>query len=206
MFPLATVGRNRHVGHSLNQHHAVESRVVLLPRDMQPVANHRRANRDGFPTDTLNYVLPSTYAHLLYNPSTKLITRAWLAFRLLYIICIKQATTHSNQQREITTMRNILTQLANDENGFIVSAELILVATIVVLSMVVGLSEVSANINQELEDVGSAFGAINQSYNYRLSRGHKGRSNGSNFSDSFDECDDDCDISCNGGSVNEWGF
>lgn len=61
-------------------------------------------------------------------------------------------------------MKNIITNLINDENGFIVSAELILVATIAVLGMVVGLSEISFGINNELEDVGAAFGSINQSY------------------------------------------
>ena len=52
----------------------------------------------------------------------------------------------------MTTLKTLL----NDENGFIVSAELIIVATIVVLSMAVGLSEISFSVNNELEDVGSA--------------------------------------------------
>ena len=57
---------------------------------------------------------------------------------------------------------NILNALKNDENGFIVSAELVLVGTICVLGMIVGLSELSFNVNQELEDVGSAVGNINR--------------------------------------------
>ena len=94
-------------------------------------------------------------------------------------------------------MRTILAQLLNDEAGFIVSAELVLVATIGVLSMVVGLSEVAFNINQELEDVGSAIGAINQTYQYNGSRGHKGQAEGSAFWDNRDACDCDCDVVCN---------
>ena len=54
-------------------------------------------------------------------------------------------------------MNTLLAQLMADEAGFIVSAELVLVATILVLGMIVGLSEVANGINQELEDVGSAF-------------------------------------------------
>ena len=56
----------------------------------------------------------------------------------------------------------IFTQLLNDDAGFIVSAELILVSTIAVLALVVGLSEVSFGVNQELEDLGAALGSINQ--------------------------------------------
>jgi len=91
-------------------------------------------------------------------------------------------------------MKNLTTRLINDEAGFIVSAELILVATIAVLSMVVGLSELANNINQELEDVASAFGAVNQSFHVCGLEGHGGEWDGSSYSDSQDFCDDDCDI------------
>ena len=89
---------------------------------------------------------------------------------------------------------NIFNALLDDENGFIVSAELILVSTIAVLGMVVGLAEVSNNINQELEDVGSAFGSINQTYKYCGNAGHKGQTGGSHFEDSSDYCDGQWDI------------
>jgi Flp pilus assembly pilin Flp len=84
----------------------------------------------------------------------------------------------------------------NDQHGFVVSAELILVATIAVLSMVVGLSEVAFNINNELEDVGSAFGSLSQRYCVQGTRGHKGHTGGSQFKDSSDFCDGTCDIQC----------
>ena len=57
-------------------------------------------------------------------------------------------------------------KLRNDEAGFIVSAELVLVATIVVISMVVGLACIRNQVVQELVDVGQAIGNINQSYGY----------------------------------------
>ncbi len=46
------------------------------------------------------------------------------------------------------TMSQLLNALYNDEAGFVVSAELILIATVAVLSLVVGLGEVSHAVNQ----------------------------------------------------------
>ena len=91
---------------------------------------------------------------------------------------------------------NLFNTLWNDEAGFIVSAELVLVATIGVISMVVGLSEVAFNVNQELEDVGSAFGSINQTYMYKGAAGAKGKFTGSTFWDFRDDCDGECDLIC----------
>ena len=93
--------------------------------------------------------------------------------------------------------------LYHDDAGFIVSAELILISTIVVLGSVVGLSEVSHSINQELEDVGSAIGSVNQSYRFSGNSGAKGRIVGSLFFDFTDECDGQFDINCDGGSDHE---
>ena len=92
-------------------------------------------------------------------------------------------------------MTTIFTQLLNDENGFVVSAELVLITTIAVLGLVVGLSEVSHSINNELEDVASAFGSMNQSF--KVSGLHscgKGSKAGSGFSDNADVCDGQWDI------------
>ena len=93
-------------------------------------------------------------------------------------------------------MSNLINNLYNDEAGFIVSAELVLISTIAVLGMVVGLSEVAFNINQELEDVGSAFGSINQGYHYNGTSGHKGGFAGSCFDDGRDCGDSSYDVSC----------
>jgi len=96
-------------------------------------------------------------------------------------------------------------QLLHDEAGFIVSAELVLVSTIVVIGMVVGLSEVANGVNQELEDVGSAFGSLNQSYCFHGFSGHKGWEAGSSFQDHADYCDGENDITCDGGATPEAG-
>ena len=94
-------------------------------------------------------------------------------------------------------MKNIITQLANDEAGFIVSAELVLISTIAVLGLIVGLTEVSFGINQELEDVGAAFGSVNQGFTYNGAVGLKGQMPGSAFDDEWDNGDDQCDVTCN---------
>ncbi|HVJ66852.1 MAG TPA: branched-chain amino acid aminotransferase [Caulifigura sp.] len=90
----------------------------------------------------------------------------------------------------MTTFKKLL----NDDAGFIVSAELVLISTIAVLGLVVGLSEVSININNELEDVGSAFSAMNQGFSAAGACGHKGHKQGSGFDDGCDFCAGQNDI------------
>lgn len=91
-------------------------------------------------------------------------------------------------------MNATMIQLYNDEAGFLISAELVLVATILVIGMVVGLSEVRSAVNEELEDVASAIGQLNQSYRYTGMQGHKGAAFGSFYQDNWDFCDSNCDL------------
>ncbi len=85
--------------------------------------------------------------------------------------------------------------LANDEAGFIISAELVLVLTIAVLGMVVGLTAVRDSVANELNDLAHAFGAVSQSYNVsgltkgRCYGGAHASINGFGFNDHADECD-----------------
>ena len=99
----------------------------------------------------------------------------------------------------------MLRKLVNDESGVIISAEIILVLTIAVLGLVAGLGELTAAINLELDDVGNAFGALNQSYRtVEFGRNGFGPSGekpkgwvaGSAWTDSVDDCDrsTSCDI------------
>lgn len=97
----------------------------------------------------------------------------------------------------------MLTLFLRDEGGFIVSAELVLVATICVIGLVVGLSEVQHAINAELNDVGNAIGKLNQGFFF--SGFHKrdfggvvhALTFGSFFVDTTDDCDcNQCDIAC----------
>lgn len=95
----------------------------------------------------------------------------------------------------------MLNAFLNDENGFVISAELVLVLTIGVLSMIVGLSEVASAVVTELNDVSNAIGALNQSFavtGFSGSDGTKTKSvtAGATFHDSIDNCDlnSSCDI------------
>ncbi|WP_437187998.1 branched-chain amino acid aminotransferase [Planctomicrobium sp. SH668] len=102
-------------------------------------------------------------------------------------------------------MSTTLNHLLDDEAGFIVSAELVLISTILVIGVIVGLAEVANGINNELEDVGSAFGSMNQSFVFSGFCGHKGSSAGSCFQDAADYCDGQNDITCDRGATPEAG-
>ena len=80
-----------------------------------------------------------------------------------------------------------------------------LISTIAVLGLVVGLSEVAINVNNELEDVGSAFGALNQSFCINGCNGHQGSTQGGCFNDNQDFCDHQGDIQCTGPGNGEGG-
>lgn len=97
--------------------------------------------------------------------------------------------------------------LLNDESGFIVSAELVLVATILVIGLIVGLSSIQHAVVQELNDVGDAIGSVNQSFLYtgfsasgidnKGGNKIKAYTRGSTWEDIEDDCDrDQCDIAC----------
>ena len=101
-------------------------------------------------------------------------------------------------------MNALCCKLLADDHGFLVSAELVLVATIGVLAMIVGLSEVAFNVNNELEDVGTAFGKVSQSFQLDGTKGHKAQQGGSEFWDSSDFCDGACDIQCGSSIDGEW--
>lgn len=58
----------------------------------------------------------------------------------------------------------LLRRFASDEAGFIASAELVLIATIVVIGLVVGLVALRNQVVQELVDVGQAIGSLSQSF------------------------------------------
>ncbi|MCG6157004.1 hypothetical protein [Rubinisphaera margarita] len=94
--------------------------------------------------------------------------------------------------------------LLHDESGFIVSAELVLIATILVIGLIVGLSSIQHAVVAELNDVGDAIGRLNQSYWFsgfssvkNGGNGLKAYTRGSAFQDETDDCDNDqCDIAC----------
>jgi len=83
----------------------------------------------------------------------------------------------------------VLTQLWRDEQGFVVSAELVLIGTILVIGMIVGLATVRDQVIQELADVAMAISQVNQSYSFSGITGHTSSVAGSAFTDTTDFCD-----------------
>ncbi len=101
----------------------------------------------------------------------------------------------------------MLKQLFCDESGAVISAELVLVLTILVIGVIVGLSEVAVAVNTELNDVSNAIGALDQSYFFTGFKGLgaaggnlklKSLTVGSRYTDLHDDCDknDSCDLVC----------
>lgn len=100
---------------------------------------------------------------------------------------------------------NFVRAFACDEQGFVISAELILVATVLVLGMLVGMSQVQNAVVSELNDVAHAIGALNQTYYFSGFHARKwfgwtkSRTVGSAFFDLADACDAwGCNIACDG--------
>ncbi len=96
--------------------------------------------------------------------------------------------------------------LWNDEAGVILSAELVLISTILVLGMVAGLVELQCAVVAELSDLSSAFGNLDQSYQTSGFLSHKtnvceskSRTKGASYRDNADtcDCDDNFAIICN---------
>jgi Flp pilus assembly pilin Flp len=84
---------------------------------------------------------------------------------------------------------NLIHRFWNEQDGAIVSAEIMLVATILVIGVIVGLKSVRDSVVTELADVGQAFSNISQSYYYGGVCGHDAHSGGGQFNDRPDFCD-----------------
>jgi hypothetical protein len=77
-----------------------------------------------------------------------------------------------------------------DEGGAVVSAELIIILTILVCGAVVGFTTLRDALVTELGDVASAIGALNQTYSFGGVAGHHAVCSGSSFQDAPDDCDE----------------
>lgn len=96
----------------------------------------------------------------------------------------------------------MLKSIWNDEAGVVISAELVLIGTILVIGMIVGLVELQCAVVGELSDLGDAIGNLDQSYvtsglaSYKKYGGVKARTFGAQYSDSADTCDCNAIIVC----------
>ncbi|MEW4489404.1 hypothetical protein AB1L42_15080 [Thalassoglobus sp. JC818] len=83
----------------------------------------------------------------------------------------------------------MLVSLIDDEAGFVVSTELVLVATILVLGLIVGQTTLRDQVVTELADVADSVSALDQSYATSDLTGHSSQTAGTNFDDTADFCD-----------------
>src|SRR5436190_10536578 len=97
----------------------------------------------------------------------------------------------------------MLRKFWNEETGFIISSELVLVGTMVVIALIAGLVEVSFSVVGELNDIGEAIGSLNQSFSFtgftstKAGGGIKAQTFGSYFTDHQDQCDqNECTLGC----------
>ena len=67
---------------------------------------------------------------------------------------------------------NLLKRLWCDEGGFVISTELVLVATLLIMALVVGLEAVRNAVLTELADTATAIAQANQSYSFSGVTGH----------------------------------
>jgi Flp pilus assembly pilin Flp len=86
-------------------------------------------------------------------------------------------------------MKTILSRLWKEEAGAIVSAEIVLIMTILVIGMIVGLKSVRDAVVSELADVAQAIANLDQSYSFSSVVGHAAFTGGGQFIDILDFCD-----------------
>ena len=86
-------------------------------------------------------------------------------------------------------------KLINDEAGFIISAELMLVLTLGFTAAAVGAVAIRDALVNEMNDVSHMIGVVSQEYNVtgvskaRLNNGIHGRASGFGYDDDGDDCD-----------------
>lgn len=116
-------------------------------------------------------------------------------------------------------MKNMVLRLWNDQAGAIVSAEIILICSILVIGVIVGLKSVRDSVVTELADVAQAIANVNQSYSFSGTSGHHAFTGGGAFWDNADFCDNNwsnsdagnskCVLICSGyqviGESSGWG-
>jgi hypothetical protein len=61
-------------------------------------------------------------------------------------------------------MYSLLRRFLSEDDGFLISAEMVLVVTILVIGGIVGLNNVSTALNKEMGDLANSYQAMSQSY------------------------------------------
>ena len=77
----------------------------------------------------------------------------------------------------------------HEETGAILSAEVMLVASVLVIGVIAGLASVRDSVTTELADLAQALANVNQSYSFSGTQGHHVFNGGGQFVDNTDFCD-----------------
>ena len=88
-----------------------------------------------------------------------------------------------------------LNRLILDDRGFVISIELVLIATIAVIGLIAGFTAIRDGVVCELSDVAGSVQDLNQSYAFCGVTGHAASTAGSDFNDSADFCDNQDQVS-----------
>ena len=82
-------------------------------------------------------------------------------------------------------MAKYIQQFLRDESGLVITAELIMIITVAVISLSAGWGAVASMLAEELEDVANSVGSLDQSFSYSgLSAGEHATCSGGGFTDS----------------------
>lgn len=119
-------------------------------------------------------------------------------------------------------MLNLLKALRQDEHGVILSAEIVIIGSLLVIGLITGVTCLQKSVNGELQDLAGAIGALDQTYSFSAHRkdGYAGQCCAYTAGSSFVNCEnkdqkcgdivgctDACHVateacgSCNNGSV-----
>lgn len=86
-------------------------------------------------------------------------------------------------------MKTFWISLWRDQSGFVISSELIFIATLLVIGMVTGLTTIRDQVALELADIADAVSELDQSFSYAAVTATVGSVAGSTFLDAADFCE-----------------
>lgn len=88
-------------------------------------------------------------------------------------------------------MLNLLKKLRQDEYGVILSAELVVIGSVLVVGLITGLTCLQTSVNGELKDLAGALGSLDQSYAFSAHRkpGYNGQCCAYTAGSSFRNCE-----------------
>jgi hypothetical protein len=90
-------------------------------------------------------------------------------------------------------MLNLLKALRQDEHGVILSTEIVIVGSLLVIGLITGVACLQKSVNGELQDLAGAIGALDQSYSFSSFRkaGTLGRCCAYTAGSSYSNCEND---------------